>query len=130
MNLNYKKNITYLKNQFVSGLGPIHRFNGRESDFYITQSSCGIGSAAADANYFCKSFYGSLFASTGYTSGTYSDSRSLGWQMHNRKCTSSGEDIDGTDCNGGKCKIWQRTSNYQGLYDIVCKKSSGNDFFF
>ena len=45
----------------------------------------------------------------------------MGYQMHKRGgCTSLGEDIEGTNCSGGKCKIWSTSINHGGLYNIIC----------
>lgn len=109
----------------------MHTFNGHSSDFYITQHGCSKGSPKVDADYFCRSFYGCAYTPTSYKVGSYSDSNRTGWQMHkNIGCSGGeGEEVDETDCDGAKCKIWETTKELQGLYNIVCVVSSGNDFF-
>ena len=73
-----------------------------------------------DADYFCSSFYGQDYISTSYLVGKYKDSGNLGYQMHKGKdCASEGEDIEGTNCSGEKCKIHSSSFSYRGLYNII-----------
>ena len=45
----------------------------------------------------------------------------MGYQMHKRGgCHTLGEDIEGTNCSGGKCKIWSTSIDHGGLYNIIC----------
>ena len=107
----------------------LHTFNGLTANFYkaVGQGTCSINQdAKTDADYFCSSFYGETYKSTSYKEGKYFDSGKLGYQMHKTSgCTSSGDDIDGTDCSGVRCKIMQDESNDSGLYDIVCSNGQG-----
>ena len=107
----------------IEAFGPAHTFNGNTANFYIStgQGTCSINQdAKTDADYFCSSFYGTDSKSTSFEVGTYSDSGSMGYQMHKKTgCTSNGEDIDGTDCDGVKCKIWSTSYNHNGLYNIT-----------
>jgi hypothetical protein len=108
--------------------GPIHTFNGQTSDFYIStgQGSCSVGSAAADAAYFCKHFYGDRLARTctpqaGYQQGTFSSPS--GWMMHkNGGCTPAGNDIPTATCDTGQCKMWNTGTAvaYGGLRNLIC----------
>ena len=108
----------------------MHLFNGHASNFYIStgQGSCSLGNGAdADAEFFCKSFYGPLYKPTSYIEGAYSDSGQLGWQMLRQDpyCTGAGgagDNIYGTNCNGKFCRILNSNElqpNLKGLYDIV-----------
>ena len=110
-------------------MGPTHTFNGHTANFYIStgQGPCSINQdAKTDADYFCSSFYGANYQSTSYKVGDYFESGSLGYQMHKTTgCTSSGEDIDNTDCSGVKCKIWRTSYNSNGLYNIICSYLPG-----
>ena len=117
-------------------MGPVHTFNGHAANFYLSTGygPCSINAklpliqaAKVDADYFCSSFYGTTYKSTSYEVGTYTDSGSRGYQMHRNtpRCTSKGEDIESTNCNGVKCKIWSNSANFKGLYNIICSKSQG-----
>ena len=53
----------------------------------------------------------------------------MGYQMHRAKfCTYTGEDIEGTNCSGVKCKI--KSDEYgednNGLYNITCSGITGS----
>ena len=107
--------------------GPLHYFNGHKANFYIStgQGSCSVNGkddADIDAEYFCASFYGPDCKASSYEIGNYQDSGRMGYEMHkNTGCSSSGEDIAGTDCSGVRCKIWSNDGgNNKGLYDIIC----------
>ena len=108
--------------------GPIHTFNGHEANFYMgmNEGSCSVFPSyynrQSEANYFCQSFYGKEWVPISYTEGYYSQSGSMGYQMHRSTCTSGGETIDGTWCSDRKCRIYRYTSNRFGLYNIICKK--------
>jgi cysteine-rich repeat protein len=103
--------------------GPVHTFNGHASSFYISvgQGGCSLEQGAgADAQYFCQRFYGDECRATAFREGN-SGGQNI-WQMHKRDgCTSSGEDIPNTVCDGGACKIWQTGANHGGLWDIICE---------
>ena len=112
--------------------GPLHTFNGYTANFYIStgQGFCSVGAkhdAKIDADYFCSSFYGKEYKSTSYEEGQYYDSGKLGYQMHKTTdCTDDGEEIQGTDCSGVKCKIkTTNVKNDKGLFNIVCSKFRG-----
>ena len=109
--------------------GPAHTFNGNTANFYIStgHGGCSINqNAHSDADYFCSSFYGTEYKSISYQVGRYTDSGSMGYQMHkNTGCTSSGENIENTDCSGVKCKIWNTSIQHNGLYNIICSKHLG-----
>ena len=50
----------------------------------------------------------------------------MGYQMHkSTSCSSYGEDIESTDCSGVKCKIWNTSTQHNGLYNIICSKPTG-----
>ena len=112
--------------------GPIHSFNGKQANFYIStgQGGCSVNSkqnATVDAQYFCSSFYGSNYKVVSYETGSYSESGRLGNQMHKRTgCISSGSNIDDTDCSGVKCMIWMTNTEHSGLYDIICSSNTTN----
>ena len=112
-------------------VGPVHTFNGYAANFYIStgQGECSINrqnDAKIDANYFCSSFYGTTYKAISYAEGTYTDSGSMGYQMHKTTdCSPYGEDIGSTDCDGVKCKIWSDSTNHRGLYNIVCSRPLG-----
>ena len=118
--------------------GPVHIFNGHEANFYLStgQEGCSVDPVwhqpKMDADYFCSSFYGPDYISTSYVVGKYKESGNLGYQMHKVKdCISEGEDIEGTNCSGVKCKIIHLKHynefilGYSGLYNIICLKNSG-----
>ena len=77
-----------------------------------------------EANIFCQSFHGFNYRPICYESGLYSHSGQLGNQMHSRsdcfELRINGRDIDRTNCNNKKCKIWETDMDFQGLYNIVC----------
>ena len=75
---------------------------------------------ATDALYFCQHFYkNTCTVRTGYTVGQ--QTTSTGWEMHkNGGCTSLGEDIVNTACQGGACKIWNTSATYGGLKNLIC----------
>ena len=112
--------------------GPIHSFNGKQANFYIStgQGGCSVNreqNATVDAQYFCSSFYGSNYKAVSYEIGSYSESGSLGYQMHKTTgCITSGQSIDDTDCSGVKCKIWSTNIEHSGLYNIVCSSNMTN----
>ena len=126
----------YTKNEFnklyfiLVQKGPIHTFRGFKSNFYITEKSCCVnGNSKTDADYFCRSFYGASYISTSYEQGRYSESGSMGSQMHKglgakdgRMCFDRGTDIDGTNCSQEKCRIWPIDADHSGLFNIVCTK--------
>lgn len=103
--------------------GPEHMFSGLQSNHFITQGCCSVGCAqnqAADADYFCKRFYGANCTAK------------AGWfqaqtpfpnypKMHKRDgCTGNGLDIANTMCDGGPCKIGDWNENTTGLTNLVC----------
>ncbi len=103
--------------------GPEHTFSGLKSNHFITQGCCSVGCAqnqAADADYFCKRFYGANCTAK------------AGWfqaqtpfpnypKMHKRDgCTGNGLDIANTMCDGGPCKIGDWNENTTGLTNLVC----------
>ena len=120
----------------------MHTFNGKQANFYISgpqmggcsvehknpcNKTCSDPIFAKDADYFCKSFYGSQYAALSYVSGEYQNSGKMGWQFHNawnsypaRYCMNRGEAIQGTSCDGHPCKMWATDRHYFGLWDIVC----------
>ena len=119
----------------------MHTFNGKQANFYISgpnMGGCSVDAKnpcdkicsdqvfAKDANYFCQSFYGSQYAALSYESGNYQNSGQMGWQFHNgwsggsKHCSNKGEAIQGTSCDGHPCKMWKKSSNFFGLWDIVC----------
>merc|ERR1712198_726468 len=106
--------------------GPIHTFNGHRANFYIStgQGLCSIDNkqnAFIDAQYFCSHFYGPNFKASSYQQGRYLNSGIMGYQMHKGVgCHTLGEDIEGTNCSGGKCKIWSTSIDHGGLYNIIC----------
>ena len=115
---------------FIIGTyGPVHHFNNRKANFYISTGNGGCsvnGNPKTDADYFCSSFYGSSYKATKYTRGTYQQSGRMGFQMHKRvNCMSDGEDIYGTSCSGHKCKVLVSSRNHKGLYNIVCSNIPG-----
>ena len=119
---------------FSGTKGPVHTFNSYKANFYIStgQGGCSVnGDPKTDADYFCRSFYGIGYNATSYKRGSYIDSGQMGYQMHRKpNCFSNGEDIYGTNDGSnnyynGKMKIWQTSTNYQGLYDIVCSNDPG-----
>jgi hypothetical protein len=107
--------------------GPVHTFNGHESDFYIStgQGACSVGSAADDADYFCSHFYNdTCTAKKGYYTSTANGLEE--WVMHkNGGCTSNGENIDGKTCQDGPCKIGKWSENLSGLRGIICQCDGG-----
>ena len=111
----------------TTSYGPTHTFNGINVDFYLTRGGCTLGKGpVSDANFFCAAFYGAGFTASSYKKGLYSQSKNLGWQMHKvYGCRQSGLEIDGTKCMGAnkkliKCRMWKSTSNFEGLYEIIC----------
>ena len=117
---------------FIVIKGPVHIFNGHKANFYRStwQEGCSVDrleqDPKLDADYFCSSFYGPDYISTSYLVGEYKDSGNLGYQLHKGKdCSSEGEDIEGTNCSGVKCKIHSSSFSYRGLYNIICLKDSG-----
>ena len=112
--------------------GPIHTFNGKQANFYIStgQGGCSVNreqNATVDAQYFCSSFYGRNYKVVSYEIGSYSESGRLGYQMHKRtNCISSGSNIDDTDCSGVNCMIWTTNTDHSGLYNIVCSSNMTN----
>ena len=126
----------------------MHIFNGHKANFYTStgQGSCSSvckrgqscpynpsnwpEDAKIDAEYFCTSFYGPTYKATSFEIGKYGESGKLGYIMHKvTGCTDMGEDIEGTDCSGVKCKIFNQTSDSRdgdkGLYNIVCSDTQG-----
>lgn len=103
--------------------GPEHTFSGLQSNHFITQGCCSVNCAqnqAADADYFCKRFYGNnCTAKPGYF---LAQTPFPGYpKMHKRDgCTNQGLDIANTMCDGGPCKIgnWQESTT--GLTNLVC----------
>ena len=116
--------------------GPVHNFNGKRANFYISTyyGYCSVytsySNPRTDAHFFCRSFYGKNYIATEYRVGYYESSGRMGYQMHRgRYCTSyqigssqAGDAIDGTDCEGYKCRMLRSESNYRGLYNIVCQE--------
>ena len=109
------------------------------ANFYIStgQGTCSINQdAKTDADYFCSSFYGEGFKSNSFKVGRYYDSGKLGYQMHKGTgCLSTGDDIEGTNCSGVKCKIMKKENDDSGLFDIICSKGAGtfqwyNKYYF
>ena len=101
--------------------GPEHTFQGLKSNHYITQGSCSTGGGnAADADYFCKHFYGANCAvKPGYVPGATPFPAYP--KMHKRGgCTTNGLDIPNTTCDGGPCKIGDWAENTTGLTNLVC----------
>ena len=124
-------------NRSILGIvGPIHEFKTHlgllehTSNFYISMNqswfhNCNVNyESEEEANIFCQSFHGFNYRAICYERGFYSRSGQLGNQMHSRsECFEKniyGYDIDRTNCNNRKCKIWKSDLDFQGLYDIVC----------
>ena len=126
----------------------VHTFNGHKANFYLATGtgSCSavcdpgvscpyksaddlIDDAKIDAQYFCSSFYGKNYKATSYEIGSFGESGKLGYLLHRGKgCRSSGEDIEGTDCSGFKCKIEETGTirdRERGLFNIVCSNGQG-----
>ena len=109
-------------------MGPVHTFNGnRQANFYISSSESSNNpnlTPEIDANYFCKSIYGFNFKSFCHERGNYDMSGKMGEQVHrgvSSKNAYLGSWIDNSNCNGRACKIWKTSTNYEGLYDILCQ---------
>ena len=114
--------------------GPVHTFNGHSSNFYIVSEKnvkCGnLKNSQMDADYFCQSLYGPSFKARCFSEGYYDESDRMGTQIHRASSCfykSYGHTMTNTYCSGGtpECRTWYTSSNYQGLYDIVCE---GNVF--
>jgi hypothetical protein len=106
-------------------MGPVHIFNGHASEFFVTQGACGVGGngdVEANAQYFCEHFYGVGWAATpGEAYGSTADA-SAEYVMHkNGGCPNEGEDIAGTDCAGGPCKIGKWAETLSGIRGIECE---------
>ena len=62
--------------------------------------------------------------------GYYESSGRMGYQMHRGgSCTrnqlgnsKAGDAIDGTDCEGYKCRMLRSEVGYPGIYNIVCQE--------
>lgn len=100
--------------------GPEHTFVGLKSNHYITQGGCSVGSQAADADYFCKRFYGAnCTVKPGWSAGVTPFPNYP--KMHKQGgCTGNGFDIPNTTCDGGACKIGDWAENTSGLTGLVC----------
>ena len=102
--------------------GPFHTFAGMSTDHFITQGACSPsgGNIAADAAYFCSHFYGpNCSVNGGFVPNTLPAANNP--KMHKMGgCTNLGNDIAGTMCEGGACKIgnWSEVTN--GLANLVC----------
>ena len=115
--------------QFRSALGSLHS-RLHTSNFYISMNqswyhNCNVNyESEEEANIFCQSFHGFNYRPICYERGFYTHSGQLGNQMHSRSdCFVKriyGQDIDHTNCNNRKCKIWETDLDFQGLYNIVC----------
>ena len=128
-----------MTNCFILGIaGPTHEFMARfgflsqlrTSNFYISMNqtwyhNCNMNYESEDeANIFCQSFHGFNYRAICYERGLYTHSGQLGNQMHSSSdCFerhNDGWNIDHSNCNNRKCKIWTTNLDFQGLYNIVC----------
>jgi hypothetical protein len=101
--------------------GPVHNFVNLPTDHYITQGSCSLGMGmAADADYFCKRFYGmNCVVQPGFKA--HSTPYPTYPKMHKRGgCTSNGTDIPNTTCDQGACKVGNWSENTSGINNLVC----------